>query len=92
MNEANNNIPYIVYESTFARQERTIKRLIILIIITVSMLFASNAIWLHFWCGYDTVVYDYSQDGKGINIIGDENEVNQNGSEIESSSEGEERP
>lgn len=83
-------VPYIVYEGAQARQERTIKRLIIVIIIAVSMLFASNAIWLYVWAQYDTVVYDYQQDGQGVNIIGNENEVEQHGTETENESEGSE--
>ncbi len=87
MDEKNMNVPYIVYESAQARHERTIKRLIIIIIIAISMLFASNAIWLYVWSQYDTVEYDYTQDGKGINIIGNENEVEHNGTEISYPSE-----
>lgn len=75
-------VPYIVYEGAQARQERTVKRLIILIIICVALLFASNALWLYAWMQYDyesteTVI---QQDGEGVNIIGNENEV-KNGAE-----------
>lgn len=87
MDEKNMNVPYIVYESAQARHERTVKRLIIIIILAISMLFASNAIWLYVWSQYDTVEYDYTQDGRGINIIGSENEVEQNGAEIDHASE-----
>ena len=90
MEETNITVPYIVYESAQARHERTLKRLIIIIIIAISMLFASNAIWIYMWSQYDTVEYDYTQDGRGVNIIGSENEVRQNGAEIESSSESQE--
>ena len=87
MDENNMTVPYIVYEGAQARHERTVKRLIIIIILAISMLFASNAIWLYVWSQYDTVEYDYTQDGRGINIIGSENEVEQNGSEIDHESE-----
>ena len=87
MEETNMAVPYIVYEGAQARHERTIKRLLIIIIIAISMLFASNAIWLYVWSQYDTVEYDYTQDGRGVNIIGSENEVRQNGAETESASE-----
>lgn len=90
MEEGNMTVPYIVYEGAQARHERTIKRLIIVIIIAVSMLFATNAIWLYFWNQYDTIVYDYQQDGQGVNIIGDENEVKQNGTAAENEGEGSE--
>ena len=74
------NVPYIVHESSMARMERQIKRLWIAVIIAVCMLFASNAAWLFCWMQYDyssgTEEYIYQQDGKGTNIIGDSNEVN----------------
>lgn len=87
MEETNMAVPYIVYEGAQARHERTIKRLIVIIIIAISMLFASNAIWVYVWSQYDTIEYDYTQDGRGVNIIGSENEVDQYGSEIESESQ-----
>lgn len=73
------DVPYIVYEGAMARNERVNLRLIVVIIILISIIFASNAIWLYAWNQYDYVVDDYSlnyvQDGRGINIIGNENEV-----------------
>ena len=47
------NVPYIVYEGTIARFERTIKRLIIAITAIVMMLFISNVAWLYVWNQYD---------------------------------------
>ena len=66
-------IPYFVYERTMARFERTIKRLIIVIIVTVVMLFASNMAWLYAWNLYDYESANIIVDGesKGIaNYIG----------------------
>lgn len=60
-------IPYIAYEGAMARHERTVKRLIIGIVIAVILLFATNVAWLYVWSQYDTVSYD--QDGEGINNI-----------------------
>lgn len=68
-------IPYVVYEGTQARNERTTKRLIFAIIFTITLLFASNALWLYAWMQYDyestdeTTTYEYSQDGQGYNNI-----------------------
>jgi len=77
--EENNNtsVPYIVYEGEQARHERTVKRLVAIIIIAIALVFASNAIWLYAWMQYDYVSEEitYQQDGRGINIIGNENEV-----------------
>ena len=47
------NVPYVVYEGTMARFERVVKRLTILLIIVISMLFASNIAWLYVWNQYD---------------------------------------
>lgn len=72
-------IPYIAYESELARSERHIKRLLIALVISVIAIFASNALWLVAWCQYDysseQVETTYTQDGEGINIIGDSNHV-----------------
>ena len=78
------NVPYIVYEAERARSERLFKKMWIAILVSVALLFASNAVWLWAWTSYDYVSYEYSQDGEGTNIIGDENEVN-NGAEVKNS-------
>ena len=64
-------VPYIVYERTMARFERTIKRLMIVIIISIVVLFASNAAWLYTWNQYDysEVTVD-SKNGGNANYIG----------------------
>ena len=80
----NENIPYIVYEAETARSERHVKRLWIALIITIILIFTSNAIWVWYISQYDFENYDYSQDGEGVNIIGDENGVDYNGSKVES--------
>ena len=70
-------VPYIVYEGTQARNERTAKRLIIALIIAVVMLFASNGLWLWAWMQYDYVdegeeiALDINaDDGGNANFIG----------------------
>ncbi len=85
----NVNVPYVVHEATVARQERQIKRLWIALIIAISMLFASFALFVWYESQFETITYDYTQDGQGTNIIGDSNEVN-NGAEIESENQAEE--
>lgn len=64
-------VPYIVYEGAEARAERHIKRLIVALILTVVLLFASNAFWLYEWTQYDysSTETEYQQDGQGTNII-----------------------
>lgn len=65
------DVPYLVYEATQARNERTIKRLIIVVILAIALMFISNAIWLWAWMQYDYVGEEttYSQDGAGVNNI-----------------------
>lgn len=70
------SVPYIVYEGTQARNERTIKRLTILLALAICLLFVSNATWLWYMSGYDYKGYEYTQDGEGTNILGDGNGVN----------------
>ena len=76
----NRNVPYIVHEGTMARFERTIKRLYILVIVAVALLFLSNALWLHAWTQYDysaedVMTQEVTQDGNGNNVFGNDNEV-----------------
>lgn len=47
------DIPYIVYESEAARHERTVKRLITIIIITICLLVITNMAWLLVFNQYD---------------------------------------
>lgn len=77
----NKDIPYIVYEGAQAKNERTVKRLIVALVISILLIFVSNLAWLYAWTQYDytsgetTTTTSYTQDGEGTNIIGDGNEV-----------------
>lgn len=89
-------IPFIVYESEMTRNERDKKRLYAVIICLCIALIMSiiiafvdrieiNNRWLMFLEQYNFESYDYSQDGQGVNIIGNENGVDYNGATTESS-------
>lgn len=71
------SVPFVVHESAMARNERTVKRLVIALIAAIVLIFASNAIWLYAWMQYDYsgegTATEYKQDGEGLNIIGDRN-------------------
>ena len=74
------DVPYLVYEGTQARNERTIKKLIIALIIAIILIFATNAIWLYFWNSYEYEVIessvDLSTDGGGdANYIGNDGNI-----------------
>ena len=67
-----NRVPFIVSEGTIARFERTVKRLLILVGITILLLFASNAIWIYEWNQYEyTDVTVDSTDGSNAAYMGD---------------------
>ena len=70
-------IPYIVHEGIMVRMERQIRRITVALIVTVILMFVSNALWLYAWMQYDytgeTTTTRITQDGHGINTIGDGN-------------------
>lgn len=47
------DVPYIVYESESARHERTVKRLLTVILILIACIVVSNLAWLWVWNQYD---------------------------------------
>lgn len=72
-------IPYIAYESALARNERTAKRLIVSLIICILLLVISNLAWLYVLSEFeyvDETTTTVTQDGKGQNVYGDNNRVN----------------
>lgn len=76
--EEKNTVPYIIHEGCLARDERVIKRLVIALILTIVLMFASNGIWLYAWMQYDyegetttkSTTTTTTQDGDGTNIYG----------------------
>lgn len=73
------DIPYIVFEGEMARHERTIKRLVTLLILAIALLFISNVAWLWFFNQFDisgeTVSVD-SRDAGVANYIGEDGTIN----------------
>lgn len=70
-------VPYFVYESAEARSERYNKRVTIALIISIILLFVSNALWLYMWCQYDYIdETSVSVEGEGnANYIGQDGEI-----------------
>lgn len=69
------SVPYVVHEAAQARGERANKRLVIALIVVVLLWFATVALGVWAWTRYDycSEVETYTQDGEGLNIIGDRN-------------------
>ena len=80
-------IPFIVHEAEVLRFERHIKRLWIALIIAVVSIVLCNVSWLIYINQYDFEDYEYTQDGTGVNIIGDSNGVDYYGAEVDSQKE-----
>ena len=73
-------IPYIAHESAMARNERHIKRLILDLVLTVVLLFASNCVWLVYLYQYAFGSEDYmvkvdTGEGGNANYIGESGEI-----------------
>lgn len=76
------SVPYMVYETAQARNERDKKRLLIALVVSVVLVFISNAIWLWAWMQYDytseEIIVD-SNDGGNANYIGQNGDINNYG-------------
>lgn len=71
-------VPYIMHEAAQARAERTIKRLIIALITSIILLFATNVLWIWNNSQYDFVDSEVNVDteGKGnANYIGQDGDI-----------------
>lgn len=69
-------IAYRAYEEQGARNWLVVKRLVWAIIVSVALLFASNALWLWTWCQYDYESYEVTADGdSNANYIGQDGTI-----------------
>ena len=81
------DVPYIVFEGTMARFERTIERLWIIVILLVILLVGSNVSWLYYESQFEDSVTTVTQEldavsgnaiiNDGVHING-ESETNSN--------------
>lgn len=70
-------VPYVVYEGEMARQERMVKRLFTAFIISVLIIFASNACWIWLWNQYDygDEAVDIQNEDGNANYIGNDGDI-----------------
>ena len=84
-------VPYIMHEAAQARSERTIKRLtigiIVVSILSIIIAFLTGYFidkgWRDYFSECNITNYDLQQDGEGVNIVGDSNGVDYNGTKSE---------
>ena len=84
-------VSYRAWELEMARHERSEKRHWVMHIVqaVVTAVIVAMFVWLWNQYVFESYWYEYTQDGEGINIIGDRNrEVTYYGSEVESAGEG----
>lgn len=70
-----NSVPYIVHESAMARMERYNRRILIALIVSILIIAITNCVWIYAMLQYDFESYEYTQDGEGVNVIGDSNGI-----------------
>lgn len=69
-------IPYAAHESAMSRAMRVIKWLVIALVATVILLFASNGLWLWYFSGFDVESYELvTDDGGNANYIGNDGDI-----------------
>lgn len=72
MEDNKTSVPYIVYESEAARHERTVKRLLEALLISILLMVATNLAWLWVWNQYDFSSESYtieSEDNGNSNYL-----------------------
>lgn len=72
-------VPYIVFEGEQARHERTVRRLVIALLISIALIFASNVAWLWFFNQFDITSEEIMVDGTdqgNANYIGKDGDIN----------------
>ena len=83
--EQRQTVPYIVHEADMARQERTIKRLWVLLILLIVLFVGSNCAWLYYNSQSEDVSttttesYEAAADNDGVAIANGSGEVNYGG-------------
>ena len=70
------SVSYVAFESSMSRAERIIKRLVIALIVTIALTFASNIGWLIYANNNSNTNSNYTvtQQGNPTSIIGDGND------------------
>lgn len=71
------DVPYIVFESIQTRNEKQSRRKDFIILILIVVILINNLVFQYAWTQYDYTSTEttYTQDGEGINVIGDSNDV-----------------
>ena len=83
-------VPYVVHESDMARQERTIKRLWILLLVMLVLLVGTNGVWIYYESQFveeTTTVEQDIETGDGDAFVAGVGDVNYGQDKAESDQE-----
>lgn len=75
--ESRATVPYIAHEAAMARQERTIKKLWILLILVITLLVATNGAWIWYESQWEVVQTEITQESESgyNNYIGNDGDI-----------------
>lgn len=76
-------VPFVVYEAEMARSEKKQRRLIFVILALIGTILVMNLAWLYAWMQYDYSSYEALSTRGDANIIGNDGEIYNGGSEIQ---------
>lgn len=70
------DVPYIAFESELARLERVIKKMFILLVVTVCLLVGTNAYWIWHEAQFTDEITVTQDNTDGVNnYIGDDGDI-----------------
>ena len=69
------DVPYIVHEGAVARLERVIKRMWVLVLSLIILLFASNAAWLFYESSFEEIRIEQDNESGYNNFIGNDGDI-----------------
>lgn len=77
-NKTVESVPYLVHEADMARQERTIKRLWILLILVIVLLVGSNCAWIYHESSFEDEIVTITQENDSgyNNYVGRDGDIN----------------
>lgn len=68
-------VPYVVHESDMARQERTIKRLWILLLVLMGLLVGTNGAWIYYENSFEDISITQENEDGYNNFIGNDGDI-----------------
>ena len=68
-------VPYVVHEADMARQERTIKRLWILLLVMLVLLVGTNGAWIYYENSFEDISITQENEDGYNNFIGNDGDI-----------------